>query len=302
MGGMRSPGQPVDASLVPSPELGRWSVGECPRWDPVLERLSWVDIEGGLVLAVSWPPAGEAPPRLLSVPAAVGFAVPADGGGLVVGIGGSIARCAPDGMIHPTPILDGHATGSRFNDGAVDPEGRLVVGTLDLAADGRRQRVVRLERDGTATLLDDDLGMANGIDWAPDGRTMYWVDSLAGVVWAADYGKTLGPRRLHARVDGGLPDGIAIDRRGGVWIAVWGSGEVRRLGDDGRVDVRIETPVATVTAVAFAGPGLDTLVATSSAMIAPGMTATPRDGMLMIGTPGDDRGVPPRRWQPAESV
>lgn len=291
---------PVPVSVESLPQLGRWLVGESPRWDSDRERLSWVDIEAGVVLAAPWSAGGfGAVERILTLAAPVGFAVPAADGGFATGEGPSIVQRDSDGVARRTWGVA--RAGERINDGAVDPGGRLVVGTLATSATAGRQSLVRLEHDGTLSVLDDDLSLANGIAWSPDGATVYWADSLDGVVWAADYADAPLRRRRHATVEGGLADGLATDQEGGVWCAVWGAGEIRRLGGaSARPDV-LEIGVPSVTALAFAGPTCDQLIVTSSALTTPEHAGHPRRGMLVsvgVAVPG----VPTPTWSTPDPV
>lgn len=288
----RQPRVPLSVELLP--QLGRWLVGESPRWDSDRQRLSWVDIEAGLVLAAAWSAGGFGPAEpILSLAAPVGFAVPAAGGGFVTGEAASIVQRDPDGVARRTWRVA--RAGERINDGAVDPGGRLVVGTLATSATAGRRNLIRLENDGTLTVLDDDLSLANGIAWSPDGATVYWADSLDGVVWAADYADAPLRRRRHATVEGGLADGLATDQEGGLWCAVWGAGEIRRLdAASARPDV-LGVGIPSVTALAFAGPTCDQLIVTSSALTTEEHAEHPRRGMLVsvgVAVPG----VPTPAW------
>ncbi len=81
--------------------------------------------------------------------------------------------------------------GSRCNDGACDPAGRFLVGSM--ALDDRRgdERLYRLEHDGSVTVVDDNLTLSNGLARSPDGATMYNIDTIPGIVWARDYEPTV---------------------------------------------------------------------------------------------------------------
>lgn len=60
-----------------------------------------------------------------------------------------------------------------------------------------------------------------------------------------------------------MPDGLAVDEAGGVWVAVYGAGEIRRIVD-GRTRSVIDVPMPQTTSVALGGPdGLDVLVTTA---------------------------------------
>ena len=78
-------------------------------------------------------------------------------------------------------------------------------------------------------MLDDDLLLANGLGWSPDGRTLYSVDTLAETIYRRDYGADATGDRFPFVV-GALFDGMTVDSRGNLWTAVRGAGEVRCFG------------------------------------------------------------------------
>ena len=97
----------------------------------------------------------------------------------------------------------------RLNDGASDPAGRFLVGTLSLGGPSSRETLVRWD-GGRITTLDDDLTLSNGLAWPADGRSMYSVDTLRRTVYVRDYHPddgAVGGRRVHLRLTDGYPDG-----------------------------------------------------------------------------------------------
>jgi xylono-1,5-lactonase len=145
-----------------------------------------------------------------------------------------------------------------FNDLFTDAAGRIVVGSLrsDPFADGPRipGSLYRIELDGRASELYGDIGLTNGIGLSPDGRTIFHSDTAATAIVAHDLtadGKAVN-RRVHARVDG-MPDGLAVDAQGGVWVAVYGGGCVMRFAPDGGLERRVEVPARNVTSLCFGG-------------------------------------------------
>jgi sugar lactone lactonase YvrE len=57
---------------------------------------------------------------------------------------------------------------------------------------------------------------------------------------------------------------LTVDEEGGVWVALYEGGAVRRYGSDGVLDEVIEVPARKVTACTFGGPDLDELFITTS--------------------------------------
>ena len=96
----------------------------------------------------------------------------------------------------------------------------------------------RLELDGSCTTVLTGLTISNGIGWSPDGATMYLADSGTSRIDAFDFDATSGDitrRRTIVTIDepGVAPDGLTVDEEGGIWVALWDGGAVRRYGPDG---------------------------------------------------------------------
>jgi len=100
---------------------------------------------------------------------------------------------------------------------------------------------------------------------------MYYIDSLAYTVRAFDYTVATGDitnERVVIRVEEemGLPDGMAIDAEGMLWVAHFGGSCVRRWHPQtGKVIDQIDLPTSQITACAFGGADLGTLYITSAA-------------------------------------
>jgi sugar lactone lactonase YvrE len=255
----------IQSTLLPST---RSLLGESPRWDTARGLIHWLDIPRGIVRSLSTATGVES---ALCTDSPCGSLALDDRGGLVVACGDGWHRVGQE----PTEVRVSLGTPAmRFNDAGVDSQGRLWSATMradeDLSepAEGRLYRV-----DGSAfTPFGPALVAGNGIAWSPDDEWMYCVDSAPNVVWRAAFDAQRGVAtdfRPWARLDTGMADGIAIDEAGGVWVALWGTGQVNRIGSDGVVTHVVEVPTPNVTALAFIGPRLTTMVITTAAMDAP---------------------------------
>ena len=92
----------------------------------------------------------------------------------------------------------------------------------------------------------------------------------------------------------GRPDGLTVDEQGGVWVALNGSGTVRRFTPDGLLDEVVEVPARKVTACTLGGSKLDELfITTSRENLDPG--EDPLAGSL-FKVNVDVRGVPTREF------
>ncbi|WP_292876333.1 SMP-30/gluconolactonase/LRE family protein [Microbacterium sp.] len=275
-------------------------LGEGPLWDPIRGVLLWVDIEDGSVYRGVFAFGGSIEiQERIAFPDTAGTVAVAASGEMVVAGTRSLFFRAPDGAITAGPDLVS-GEGRRFNDGKPDPQGRLVVGTK--GPDGSdAETLLRVEHDGSATVLDDDLTLANGLGWTADGRRLYTVDTLSRRIHVRDYdpdtGET-GPRRVFLTLDGpGYPDGMTIDAEDHLWVAVWGGGRVLRISPAGEIVGRIDVPAPHTSSVAFAGPELDTMVITTAQenLTPEELAAAPLSGRLFTLRPGV-RGTRPLLW------
>ena len=147
-----------------------------------------------------------------------------------------------------------------LNDLFVDALGRVICGTMrsdPFSTEGPRTsgECWRVDADGDAVELYGDIALTNGIGFSPDGAVLYHSDTTRGV-WAHDYvdGRASG-RRLFIANDDLMPDGLAVDEAGTVWVAdVSGSGALRGFAPDGTEVGRVEVPAKMVTSVCFGGP------------------------------------------------
>ena len=159
--------------------------------------------------------------------------------------------------------------GNRTNDGKCDPLGRLWIGTMDAAERKFAGALYRIDEDATTTLMVDNIGVSNGLDWSPDGKHFYYTDSMRGLIWRFPFhmeSGTLGSREVFAVIpkEQGCPDGLTVDAEGFVWSAHWDGWRITRYDPDGTAERVIWLPVPRVTSLCFGGPKLDTLYITSA--------------------------------------
>ena len=253
-----------DARLA-SPRQHELSEG--PRWDDETATVSWVDIVQGHVYRGALVDDVVVGELVLDLPDTVGAAVPASDGGMLVAAHDRLVAVAPDGTRHESAPLVDRGRLLRLNDAAVDHAGRLIAGSLALDHRLGDAELLRLEPDGTSTLLRNGLNLANGIGWSPDGATIYVNDSVPGTIWAAEYdvetGDAAGWRVLVGELHG-APDGLTVDADGRLWVAEWNAARVTCFSPDGEVLHCVHLPVPHVTAVAFVGPARDRLLITSA--------------------------------------
>ena len=193
-----------------------FSLAEGPLWDAARERLLWVDIIEGRVHTGRLGTGTVEIEDTLQFESYVGAVAVDPDGALLVADLHRLTRVAPDGSRTSGPDLFVDHSDDRWNDGACDAAGRFLVGTLSLTGARHSQRLLQVDGDAV-TVLDDDLGLANGMAFSPDGTVLYSVDSLPGrQIWARDYDQasgTTGPRRPAFTLTDAVPDGLCRRRR-----------------------------------------------------------------------------------------
>ena len=278
-------------------------LAEGPVWVPETSSLIWIDVERGTVLEGRIADGAILVTRQLDFAGRVGAAVRGDDGSLLVAAHDRLVLVAPDGERLEGPRLVASDVNSRSNDGACDPDGRFLVGTLALDDREGDEFLYRLEHDGSLTVMDSDLTLSNGIAWSPDGTLLYSTDTVPGIVWVRDYDATTGeygPRREHLHIEDGSPDGICVDAEGHLWVAIWGAGEVRSFTPEGRPGDTVGVPAPHVSSVAFVGDRLDRLLITTASrdLSADERLRHPHAGRLFLADV-HARGIPTTPWSSA---
>ncbi|EGI76546.1 SMP-30/gluconolactonase/LRE family protein [Hylemonella gracilis] len=196
-------------------------------------------------------------------PGQIGFALPHADGGLVCGVQGGLHRFDPrSGTFSLCVPVETDRPGNRLNDGHVDAEGALWFGSMDDAETEASGVLYRIGRDGVLSVRDTAYVITNGPAFSPDGATLYHNDTLRRVVHAFDVGTegVLSRKRVFTRIAGsGYPDGMAVDREGCLWVALFGGGRIERFSPDGGLLGAVHFPCSNITKLAFGGDDLRTV-------------------------------------------
>jgi sugar lactone lactonase YvrE len=264
-------------------------LGEGPYWDAESKTLLWVDIWAGLLHRTDTV-TGDT--QTTDVGAPTSLVLPAAGGGVVLARNSELILLDATGgerVIASTADPEG----IRFNDGSVDPDGRVFVGSMDNEEKDALGQLYRLEPDGTLAALVTLITISNGIAWSPSGDLMYYVDSPTKRIDVFTYHPAVGGladrRQLADMSDAvGVPDGLTVDAEGYVWVADNGGGALRRYAPSGVLDAVLPLPVSKPTSCAFGGDGLRELFITTArrGLSDAELEAQPLAGRLLRFTPG----------------
>ena len=168
----------------------------------------------------------------------------------------------PDGSLYLTDsgiAIDDFAPGNQ-----VRPDYQTVV------PDGRVYRVDT--GSGAITCIDRAIRFTNGIAFDPQ-RRLHIAETLTGLI--LQYEDASLQAGVHRQSFGSViaadgpdvmkgPDGMAFDRTGNLYVAVFGQGDITVLGSDGVAKNRYTTAGNAPTNVAFGPPGSGRIYVTES--------------------------------------
>jgi sugar lactone lactonase YvrE len=147
---------------------------------------------------------------------------------------------------------------------AFGPDGKLYVSDSN-AFKEPGPGVFRFDSDGTGELwYDQPINFANGLAFSPDGRYLYATETFGNAIFRIAIGEdgSAGEREEVASLPGVLPDGLAFDAAGNLYVACYEPSQVLRITSDGTVERLIEDKEAHLfchpTNLAFRGSTLFT--------------------------------------------
>jgi len=237
--------------------------GENPLWDDRRKVLYWTDIPAGRLFR--YDAASGAHEQFYDGGQVGGFTLQDDGALLLFGEN-QVRLLRPDGSeaVMADDVDDGM---TRFNDVIADPAGRVYAGTMGKTRESGG--LFRMDTDGRFTCLFRGTGVSNGVAFTPGREQFYWTDSTNRRIYRFRYDQQTGElsdRRLWLELspEQKTPDGMTVDRDGGVWSARWDGFGVFRYTPEGELVEKIELPVAKVSSVIFGGDDLDELYITTA--------------------------------------
>lgn len=256
--------------------------GEGPRWHE--GRLWFSDMHAPWVMTVDLDGSSERIVEVPSDPSGLGF-LP-DGRLLVVSMRDRrLLRLDPGGLVEVAD-LSGLAS-FHCNDMVTDAQGRSYIGNfgfdLHKQATPKTAELIRVDPDGSARVVADELSFPNGTVITPDGATLIVGESFGARLTAFDIAPdgSLSGRREWARLEGAVPDGICLDAEGAIWVASPVSAEVLRVREGGEVAQRIAVETQAFACM-LGGPERRTLFICTANDSDPDKTREQRSGRIEI--------------------
>ncbi|XP_052864811.1 regucalcin-like [Anopheles cruzii] len=308
----------VKVEVLPGPFL---QLGEGPHWDAESQSLYYVCILSATLHRYDWQEAKTYSAPLEGATYA-SFIIPVQGrrGEFVVGSGTRLVLVSWDGRSPQACVrqvladLGPDAADHRFNDGKVDPHGRLYAGTM-LAEDSRNHfemddgKLYRYEAGADCRMvpLKSKVHISNGLTWSARTNRFYYIDSFAFDIkeYAIDADGNLAEERVLIRLKDDeaatefIADGMTSDADGNLYVAMFAGSKIVKIDPQlAQIVQEIPLPVSQVTSVAFGGPELNILFATTAAKELSAPQEPPAGAVLKIsglavrGTPMNEFALP----------
>jgi xylono-1,5-lactonase len=162
-----------------------------------------------------------------------------------------------------------------FNDITTDRIGRIYAGALGffpteselsgIGADSKSAPLFLIDLDGSVRSVHPTVKLSNGLGFSPDGKLLYHADSGDRTVYSykVQPDGSLTDRRPFITVADGLPDGLAIDAQGSIWLAVAHAGKVLVFSPDGSMIKQLDFPLPMTTSLCFGGDDMRDLYVVS---------------------------------------
>jgi len=169
---------------------------------------------------------------------------------------------------------------TEANDMAIDELGRCYIGSFGLtnfdSTNLQPSPLLRVDPDGSITIAAENLIFPNGIIFSEDGKTLYVAETYIGRVTSFPVSENgeLGERSIWAQFGTVppvmeiksatehlpmLPDGLALDSEGAIWVADAKGHGISRVLPTGEIVEFIETGDVSVYSATFGGPEMKTL-------------------------------------------
>jgi sugar lactone lactonase YvrE len=226
--------------------------GENPLWCSHSKSVYFTDIPGCVIY--KYVPATNETVLVRKGRRTGGFTLESDGS-LILFEENQIIHFSPDrGEKILATVTKG--IGARFNDVIADPEGRIYAGTI--ASPTESGSLMRIDPNGTITVLLEDVGVGNGMGFSKDQKRFYFTDTRSLSIYVFDYDRKTGEiknKKLFIETTGeeSKPDGLTIDSEDYIWSARWGGAEIVRYNPKGEIERRIKVPARNVTSLIFGG-------------------------------------------------
>ncbi|MBO9576072.1 MAG: SMP-30/gluconolactonase/LRE family protein [Sphingobium sp.] len=228
-----------------------------------------------------------------TLPNQVGWILPAESGGMIVGLKNGIHSFDPaTGTVKLIHDPEPDKPGNRLNDATTDIQGRLWFGSMDDGESAITGHLYRYAGDLCTDTGVAPVAITNGPALNAEGTILYHTDTLGRVIYRIPVNDdaSLGKAEPFVWIEdgGGYPDGPVVDVEGCLWTSIYHGWGVRRYDPQGKLIKTVHFPTENITKICFGGPDLKTAYATTARAGIPAdqLPLQPNAGNLFTFDPG----------------
>ena len=159
---------------------------------------------------------------------------------------------------------------NRINDGNIDLEGHLWLATMSKSQISSTGEVIYHSQELEEKHSDKSYIISNGPIFDYERNKGYVTDSIKRVIYCFSTNEENGIQNkkifLSFSLADGNPDGMTIDKKGNLWVAMWGTGKVCCFDKNAQLILIIQLPVSKVTSCTFGVLDLSTLYITTASV------------------------------------
>ncbi len=244
-------------------------LGQRPIWDWRHDKLLWVDIYENKIIETDQENSGE---RHYTVPDGVTNILLQDNKNYIMSSYDSIFS------IHPSlskkqllTKIKFEGPNNRINDADVDLNGQIWISTMDIQQKSQTGNVICHDTNLKPIYFDNSYIISNGPVFDYERNVGYVTDSIKRIIYIFSI-NDLSSNGINKKVFlsmnkiDGNPDGMTVDKKGNLWVAMWGSGKVCCFDKQGSLKLILQLPVSKVTSCTFGGKNLNELFITTASV------------------------------------
>jgi sugar lactone lactonase YvrE len=244
-------------------------IGECSRWHEKQQCLYWIDVQKQHLYRYN---ENTALIQLFQLPAPL-KCIDFDTQGDVIGImANALVKISINDNILDIKTIRTNLLQDddvSFNDGRLDAQNNLWIGTMDLGYQKNIGKLFRINPNGEMIEMDKGFITSNGMGWSPDKTRFYFTDSLTRCIYRYRFNQKtcqIDNREVFIQYPekNGYPDGLYIDQEGFIWVAGWASYHIYQYSPKGKLVDSLAFPAKNLTSCCFGGKDLKTLYVTSA--------------------------------------
>jgi gluconolactonase len=142
---------------------------------------------------------------------------------------------------------------SQPNDICINKKGQLFASDPNWKAG--TGRLWRIDANGKAVLVQDDMGTTNGIELSPDEKTLYVNESVQRIIWTFDVddkGNLSNKTKFTEFPDFGM-DGMKCDKDGNLFVTRYDKGVVAIFSPQGKLIREVQMKGKKTSNITFGG-------------------------------------------------